>query len=213
MRCMMIVFGMIITGLVVAAGAPVTNQFTAGDPIVANDINANFQELADRNDVTQTAVTQTQGDVTTLQSDLAVLQGTVSSISNSGSSRQLVGFSSGTAAGDAGIKVFTELCDADFAGSGMCTSEEIVKTKSFANLPVISTSAWVLPVLAGSGNGVSSGAAVPTIELYSGLPSDSSENLTCSGWKNAGIFGLAVNNAVQFLTRDCSIASSVACCL
>lgn len=39
-----------VAGFVIAAGAPVTHQFQGGDPASATQVNANFQELADRID-------------------------------------------------------------------------------------------------------------------------------------------------------------------
>ncbi len=52
-----------ISGAVFAAGAPVTNQFSAGQPAIAADVNANFQELADRIDGNNTNISTSTTDI------------------------------------------------------------------------------------------------------------------------------------------------------
>ena len=182
MRSLMIIIGLLVSGSIVAAGAPVANQFTAGDPIVASDINANFQELADR-------------------------------IGDSGLLRNMLGFSTGTTTGNKGIKVLTELCAANFVGSRICTSEEVVKTIDFSNLPTTPTNAWVQPVLTGSGNGATSNE--PTIDVYAGISRSSARAFSCNGWSDVGatIAGLTIDINARFRTINCDTASSVACCL
>lgn len=215
MRYLLFFAGMVICGFVSAAGTPVTNQFSAGNPIIANDINADFQELADRNAATQASVTQNQSNISTLQSDVAALQGNISTITNSGSLKHLVGFSSGTTLGSGGLKVMTDLCGSDFPGSRICTSEEIVKSTSFPTITVTAVGAWVQPVLIGSGNGDSGVNSRPVTDSYSGYGDNSGLKLTCAGWSSGGVAGngLVITTELKFQLGSCSTARAVACCM
>lgn len=188
MRNLLIIIGILISGHAVSAGTPVANQFTAGDPIVANDVNANFQELANRIDANQTAI---------------------SGVSST-STKQLVGFTTATTAGDVGIKALTEMCSTDFPGSRMCTSQEIVETTSFPTL-LSGSSAYVRPVLMGTGTGSANHKAA--IDVFSGTYAIYSDELTCGGWRLSTRSGLYVDFGLRFTTGLCSSLRSVACCM
>ena len=94
-----------ISMAVIAAGPPVTYQFTTGNPIVASEMNSNFQELADR----------------------------IVNISNS--KRKFLGFSSTQVSPSGGLKAINNACHASFNGSGICTSTEIIETSPGPTLP------------------------------------------------------------------------------
>lgn len=190
MRTFIIVTAMMMSGYVIAAGAPVSNQFIAGDPIIANDVNANFQELADRIDVNSTAISQ-------------MLEGQL---------RQIVGFSTTTVTGHAGLKAITEACSSDFPGSRICTSEEIVKSTNFPSITPYAE-AWVLPVLSGSGNPGSEVNTAPALDKYSGIGFNDGRYLTCGGWAGSNLQALVVTTEFRFMLVGCASARNVACCL
>ncbi len=57
----------------VAGGAPVANQFSAGQPARAADVNANFQELADRIDSNNADIIDNVADIATNATDIAAI--------------------------------------------------------------------------------------------------------------------------------------------
>lgn len=53
------------SGMAFAAGSPVANQFSAGQPARAAEVNANFQELADRIDANNASIVDNVSDIAT----------------------------------------------------------------------------------------------------------------------------------------------------
>jgi len=217
--------GLIILGLSVslnlsAQGVPVPHIFTTGNPIVASEFNANFQELSDRNDTTQTQITQSASDISTNQSSISTIQGNITQIqaeitnlqtNTSSQLLQFVGNSTGTVNGSQGIRAMTELCQADFVDSRVCTTEDYAKTTNFpASIPN-TTYAWIIPSnVVGSGNGLNSGA--PVNDIYSGQVGASIANFTCGGWRIIGGTGLRVSGTGQFWVSACNTPIPVSCC-
>lgn len=116
---------------------------------------------------------------------------------------ELVGFTSTTYLGNAGVLGLTVGCQAEFPDSRMCTSVEVMQT---VNVPAgLSGDAWVRPVMIGSGT-EASGHAYNTA------------GLSCGGW--SGTFagtGLSVNATGGFFidqsSQSClSTFRKVACC-
>ena len=125
---------------------------------------------------------------------------------------QLVGFSTQTVNGNAGIFQMTEACQQNFEASRACTSEEVMNT---VEIPELSAqNAWVRPTLRPIGGG---GIAV----LADASGSDSADgnvnslpgDLTCRGWTRTNNYnGLTVNDDGGFLPQSCSGSRPVACC-
>lgn len=128
---------------------------------------------------------------------------------------ELVGFSSERfTGGRTGVLGYTRACQADFPGSRMCTSEEVLRTVNVPSLPV--TKAWVLPSfqpIAPTSDGLvaldASGKANQTIR-----------NFTCSSWisNDSQTFGLTVivddtGRVGSFDFGNCAAERSVACCM
>lgn len=87
---------------------------------------------------------------------------------------ELVGFTSATFVGDEGVLGFTLACQAQFAGSRMCSSAEVMNT---VDVPAgLSSLAWVRPSFVS----ISGTQALDASGIY-----DSGDDLTCRGWRFA----------------------------
>ena len=125
---------------------------------------------------------------------------------------QMVGFSSRTLNGNAGVFGMTAACQESFAASRMCTSEEVMNTVTIPDLNA--QNAWVRPAIKPIGTG---GGAV----IADASGSDSADgnanslpgDLTCRGWTRTNNYnGLTVNDSGGFLPQSCSGSRPVACC-
>lgn len=122
---------------------------------------------------------------------------------------QLVGFTSAALTGDSGLFGLTLACQAEFPGSRICTSREILET---VEVPTgLSGDAWVQPL-------VMAGRTREAVDV-SGASAGSS--MTCGGVRPSptwsvgfgfGRFGLTVDSSGGFVVRECGTARSVACC-
>jgi hypothetical protein len=120
---------------------------------------------------------------------------------------QLIGLTTETFTGDEGLLGFTAACQAQYPGTRLCTSQEVIRTTT---IPAgLSGSAWVLfTPTGGPGNG--------TIVDASGV-TNSPHLLTCDGWIVAAgnTTGLAVEFSAQngsFAAQLCSEPRKVSCC-
>ncbi len=112
---------------------------------------------------------------------------------------EFVGFSTAKSNGAGGILKFTQVCQADFPNSRMCTSEEIIKT---VNVPSANGEGWVQPTTVGFA--VYGGAYILD---KSGIYVD-----TCSGWSSDNNAGLTVSTDGKFGLTNCVEVLSIACC-
>jgi hypothetical protein len=126
--------------------------------------------------------------------------------SNTTERYQFVGFSLDLVTGDAGVLGMTQTCEATFASSRMCTTQEIIET---ASLPELTPGdAWVRPSFRGFTEFNSSPWALD-ISGRNGPPSD----LTCRGWTSLADRGFTVTGDGGFgPSQDCDVARPVACC-
>ena len=109
----------------------------------------------------------------------------------------LAGFTTETLTGAQGVLAFTLACQAEFAESRMCTSEEILNT---IDVPAdLAGTAWVRPTYVEGGHDISG------VE-------DSAEHYTCKGWTFDGNKGLTVTEDGKFDTLICNNLFQVACC-
>ena len=114
---------------------------------------------------------------------------------------QLVGFTTATFKGAAGVKVLTEACQADFdATARMCKSTEVLETVVWP--ATLTGLAWVMPVLVPGISGTDA----------SGVATGSPVSLSCNGWSDNGGAGLSLEATGAMQTRDCGNTLSVACC-
>jgi hypothetical protein len=117
---------------------------------------------------------------------------------------ELVGFTTTTFGGDQGVLGFTAACQAQFAGSRMCTSVEVMETVA---LPAGLTGfAWVRPVFITPVSGVLDA---------SGQTANIADELTCARWQEStqgGFTGLAASGAGIFGRGGCNQPKPVACC-
>jgi hypothetical protein len=124
---------------------------------------------------------------------------------------QIVGHTTTTHTGDAGLKAFNLACQADFgAAAKMCTSQEVIET---IVQPVLSSEAWVRPVIIA----VSDHSFATD---FSGVAT-SLINLNCWRWQvtNSGYSGLIVttDGNVSSITSTgfspaCGTPRPVSCC-
>ena len=114
---------------------------------------------------------------------------------------QLVGFTEATYLGNTGILGFTLACQAEFAESRFCTSEEVINT---TDVPVgLIGSAWVRPKFKPTGstsNVDESGARGGILQM------------SCAGWTNEFREGLTVSDVGGFIEGQCTTPRPVACC-
>ena len=172
-----------------AAGAAVPHVFVSGGAIVASEVNANYQNLADR--------IQTVSDT----------------VSNTEKLLQFVGNSATSLDGSNGIRTMTELCQVTYAGSRMCSTEEYAKTITFPTMGSAS-SAWVRPskvITASLSNDYEAS------DFFAGAGNTSVKGLNCSGWSNnnggsSEDSGLVVNEKGAFGQSRCNATLPVSCC-
>ena len=122
--------------------------------------------------------------------------------------RGLVGFSSGTARGDAGMLVLTTLCQTDFPTSRMCTSKEVLATQTIpTTLP--GGVAWVQPTIVPSGQATDLSGVPASVGQTAPYP----PALSCGGWTpSASETGLALDGQGHFALAACALPQHVACC-
>jgi len=175
-----------------ALGQQVPNTFLPGNPIVASEVNDNFDAL--------------EAEIAVLKAQVETLQST-----SGNALPQYVGVSSGTIDGEQGIRAMTEVCHAYYLGSRICMTEEYVKTSNFPTA-VAGGNAWISPSqLAGVGD-VGTYNDFPVVEVFSGKQSvNGGRALSCSGW-NGGSSGIIVMADGGFSSSQCSISNAVACC-
>ena len=156
------------------AAPPVAHQFTNGTTIEASQVNANYQELADRIEVLQ-------NQINTMQSNAP---------------KSLVGFTTALSSNSNGeFTKLSQLCYAEFADSRICNTKEARET---VNPPVLGASerAWVMSneviaITAGS-------SAQLVIDSISGVGNPNCLSLDSSG----KTFG-ACNNTDQYRVACC----------
>ena len=172
-----------------ALGQQVPNTFQPGNPIVASEVNANFDAL--------------EAEIAVLKAQVETLQST-----SGNALPQYVGVSSGTIDGAQGIRAMTELCHADYPGSRMCTVEEYVKTSNFPTA-VAASAAWIYT---DSVQAYGVGERSAYYDLYMPTPI-TFPSTSCYGWTHASSTGLTLlpQGSIQ---KDslCSEARPVACC-
>ena len=187
------------------AAPPVTHQFTNGTTIEASQVNANYQELADRIEVSDNTLA-----VTTNSSEIAVLQGQITSLQNQLTAlqtitqKQFIGFTSADALSRNYLRM-TAQCQSEYAGSRVCTVKEIVET---VDLPVIpdNVTARVAPELGLDADYGGSTSILSSIYLGNQI---SQNTLSCLIYST----GTAVIDSIPF-SANCSTTDSykVACC-
>jgi hypothetical protein len=116
---------------------------------------------------------------------------------------QLVGFTEAETQGSEGLLALTQVCQAEFPASRMCTSVEVMNTVALPGA-LENTNAWVRPVIRAF--------EFPVWVDASGT-TNSEGGLSCDAWQEGSSFdGLAVTERLRFGTRDCGNRHPVACC-
>jgi hypothetical protein len=138
----------------ILAAPPVTHQFTNGTTIEAAQMNANFQELADRIEVIdiRPAVTTNTSDIAALQAQLTSLQDQLNTL-QSQKPKLLVGYSVTTFSKEQAVEHIrlNSACNADFPGSTLCSTVEM--SSSTFLTPAPTSSAWLKPKFVSITNG------------------------------------------------------------
>ncbi|GAA5186010.1 hypothetical protein [Ferrimonas gelatinilytica] len=187
------------------AGEPVGHQFNSGDPIIAAEVNANFQELADRINSANSAVSNLDSSLSAensaLDTRVAALEAQQQPVTNS----QFIGVSSSMVAGNIGVLEMTKQCQIDYPASRVCNTLEIVRTVEIPEVP--EGYYWVKPVMSGAGTGLSSTSSLATFDLGSGITS-ANQGLSCDN----GNSGIRVSQTGRFLTANCTTEFAIACC-
>jgi hypothetical protein len=250
MKVSFVLFSLLFATNVLAQGAAVPHQFSNGNAIVASEFNANFQNLANRNNGTQAQVAQnaaaiasvqttlnanfqdlanrnngTQAQVTQNAAAIASVQTTLSSVERTidqiqahlanlqtGGGNpllQFVGNSTGTIDGAQGLRTMTELCQADFPASRMCTTEEYAKTYVLPQPIPDTTYAWL------AATNLSWTPTGRVRDRFATSITDNSEpQLTCTNWSfnSFDSRGLSVSGIGKFGKSTCEIPLPVSCC-
>jgi hypothetical protein len=116
---------------------------------------------------------------------------------------QLVGFSSNSFRGDAGVRAMTNGCLESFGPAArMCKSTEALETVAWPQVDV--SAAWLQPVFV-SGSG---GTGVDASGVFNSSPA----RLSCDGWSQQTGTGLTVNSEGKFRSSGCNSSRRVACC-
>ena len=121
---------------------------------------------------------------------------------------QLVGFSQTTARGAAGLLYMSQICHAEFPGSRLCASEEIVATVN-PPLTIDSNYAWVHTTMVASSDYANSlfDATGKLLSLDQGVAPN------CDGWSYANTVTVAITTDTGAAhLRSCADANRIACC-
>ncbi len=116
---------------------------------------------------------------------------------------QLVGFTTQTFLGGAGVLGFTLACQAEFPASRMCTSQEVLETVTVPTNLI--GDAWVRPSYEPS----------PEVQLDASGVATNVILPTCGSWTASvnGPTGLTVDSVGGFRANQlCAVARAVACC-
>jgi hypothetical protein len=123
----------------------------------------------------------------------------VNVVSGCGEALQLLGFTSASVAAT-GPLALTAACEAEFPESRICTSEEVIKTRSVPQS--LSGRAWVLPAFQPIDS-----ALVDASGLFGGVGS-----FNCQSWQALGGTALTMDGNGAFFPNVCSEPRPVACC-
>ena len=168
----------------VLAGVP--NNFEAGQPIVASDVNENFTSIDNR--------------IENLESNLK-------------SSIDFLGFSSSTIDASSGYFGLQAACRGTYIGSKVCTSSELINATYNPGANNMSDTAWIIPSISAAAN---SGTSATSYIMVDGLGRVNShaEYLACDGFrrKTNQYSGLTVDNLGRLEIQSCDILRKVACC-
>jgi hypothetical protein len=133
---------------------------------------------------------------------LVVLVLCVSVLAHAGvaSAGKFLGFTDIAADGKTGVMELNRLCQAQFSGSRMCTTREIMNTVNTGHKIPFAGWAWVKNVYNNPGD-----------EFLSG---SSGGQLSCWGWSSNASFdkGLAINGDSNFSQQKCNLLLNVSCC-
>lgn len=119
---------------------------------------------------------------------------------------QLVGFSSSTFTGSAGLLLMSRSCSIQYPASRMCSTTEVAQTAVFPEVGLPPSSyAWV------RSDKVSAAVAG---QFSNTLVIDAVQGVSCNGWSTNGTStnGLAVGGEGSFVERECNSNLFVACC-
>ena len=131
---------------------------------------------------------------------------------------QLVGFTSTTVTGDAGVLGMTNACHLEFSATRMCTSEEVMNTVAMPVLPA-ETQAWVRPVFGPISSAIAGAMTIDhsgtvSSNNTSSVGTNASQGQSCRGWSSNsfGNIGLTASDEGGFSLLSCDVPRSVACC-
>jgi hypothetical protein len=133
------------------------------------------------------------GEINALKARVTVLE---AALNEAVTTVQFVGISSTPLDGDKGMRPLHEACAAEFPGSRMCFSEEIVNTVEYP-AGDLSAYGFVHPTFVADGAGLR--------DISGRYPG------SCDGWSGNGT-GLVVNVNGSFLNESCLYQYPVACC-
>jgi len=133
---------------------------------------------------------------------LVVLVLCISVLADAGvaSAGKFLGFTDIAVDGHTGVMELNRLCQAQFSGSRMCTTKEIVNNTNPNHRFPFAGWAWVKNVYNNPGDEF--------------LPGSSGGQLSCWGWSSKASFdkGLAINGDSNFSQQKCNLLLNVSCC-
>lgn len=187
----------ILLGPSCAVAADLIN-FTPGSPIKSSEINANFQELGNRNQIVQ-------GQANALESRMSTLE----SSSPQGPNSVLTLFSTATTFDGAGTRrAMNGACQSVDSNSGFCSLERIQNASANGHLVFSSAfnGGWIdkLPPVMQNTQGSSQVATTYYYDL---------STITCGGWLSAsgGSIFMTTSGAITN-SSSCASANFVVCC-
>jgi hypothetical protein len=113
---------------------------------------------------------------------------------------RLVGFTTGTIAGNVGALDWNRACVAEFAGARACTSQEVLLTTNPPTIVSPSDFAWVGPSFQGPSQGPMDASGQPLTPPL------------CHVFGASGLVGLLVDGHGRFASGNCSELHRLACC-
>lgn len=142
---------------------------------------------------------------------VALIAGIAFAAPAAGQDFELVGYTTTTRTGGAGVLLFHEDCAGKFPGARACTTADLISGQ-FVTRPVDPNpnyTNWVLPSFV-SIVSTSTGLVAVDVTGRTGTP----QNLSCDGWTSGlgTVTGLTLSDVGRFALAACNSSRNIACC-
>ncbi|MDB4363228.1 hypothetical protein N9Z31_03610 [Pseudomonadales bacterium] len=174
---------------ITAVAQDVPNTFQPGSPIVASEVNENFQSLKNRIDVLEAQLAEQQAEDTP---------------------REFVGITTATTTGAAGGRFgMNQLCKNEYPGAKMCRADEVTE----ANPALITAAAFLHSPADFKVAGGDASSEIHRVFAHGNIEVLNS-NEDCSGWTWTGgrHWQLESSSRIANNRNTCNSSQPVACC-